>query len=92
MLTYTLDITEKSQWLRTTPGTAALAQPYYVTEAGLFFAGERFVTERTDKDSYLILYTFSGEGVLTQDGPADSGNCSDPGLPQAAALRNRCRL
>ena len=68
MLTYTLDITEKSQWLRTTPGTAALAQPYYVTEAGLFFAGERFVTERTDKDSYLILYTFSGEGVLTQDG------------------------
>jgi hypothetical protein len=68
MLTYTLDIDEKSQWLRTTPGTVALAQPYYVTEAGLFYAGERFMTERTDKDSYLILYTFSGEGFLTQDG------------------------
>ena len=68
MLTYPLDIDEKSQWLRTTPGTVALAQPYYVTEAGLFYAGERFMTERTDKDSYLILYTFSGEGFLTQDG------------------------
>ena len=70
MLTYTLDITKESQWLRTTPGTVALAQPYFVTEAGLFYAGERFVTERTDKDSYLILYTFSGEGFLTQDGSA----------------------
>jgi len=68
MLTYTLDITEKSQWIRTTPGTAALAQPYFVTEAGLFYAGSRFVTERSDKDSYLIFYTFSGEGFLTQDG------------------------
>ncbi len=68
MLTYTLDIADKSQWLRTTPGPSALAQPYYVTEAGLFYAGPQFITDRTDKDSYLILYTFSGKGFLTQDG------------------------
>ncbi len=68
MLTYTLDIDKNSMWLRTTPGSVALSQPYYVTEAGLFYAGERFVTERSDKDSYLIFYTISGEGLLTQEG------------------------
>ena len=68
MLTYTLDISKDSRWLRTTPGTVALAQPYYVTEAGLFYAGQHFITERSDKDSYLIFYTFSGEGFLTQEG------------------------
>ncbi|MBO6164521.1 MAG: helix-turn-helix domain-containing protein [Lachnospiraceae bacterium] len=66
MLTYHLDIAPKSQWLRTTPGPAALAQPYFATEAGLFLAGRHFDTARTHKDSYLIFYTLSGEGILTQ--------------------------
>lgn len=68
MLTYNLDIAGHSQWLHTTPGPAALSQPYYVTEAGIFYAGKQFLTSRTHKDSYLIFYTFSGEGFLALEG------------------------
>ena len=36
MLTYNMDVEERSTWLRATPGAAALAQPFYCTEAGPF--------------------------------------------------------
>ena len=36
MLTYNMDVEERSTWLRATPGAAALAQPFYCTEAGNF--------------------------------------------------------
>ena len=68
MLTYTLDIRPDSKWLRTTPGQIALTQPYYATEAGLFFAGRYFDTARTHKNSHLIFYTIAGEGYLSQNG------------------------
>ena len=29
MLTYNMDVEERSTWLRATPGAAALAQPFY---------------------------------------------------------------
>ena len=35
MLTYNMDVEERSTWLRATPGAAALAQPFYCTEAGI---------------------------------------------------------
>ena len=38
MLTYNMDVEERSTWLRATPGAAALAQPFYCTEAGNFMA------------------------------------------------------
>ena len=66
MLTYNLDISEDSLWIRTTPGPTALAQPYYVTEAGRFRAGRRFETSRTHKDSFLLFLTTEGEGQLIQ--------------------------
>ena len=33
MLTYNMDVEERSTWLRATPGAAAQAQPFYCTEA-----------------------------------------------------------
>lgn len=64
MLKYTLDIEPSSLWLRTTPTEFALAQPYYVSEAGVFYARSGFNTQRSFKDSWWIVYTFSGKGIL----------------------------
>ena len=36
MLTYNMDVEERSTWLHATPSAAALAQPFYCTEAGNF--------------------------------------------------------
>ena len=57
MLTYNMDVEERSTWLRATPGAAALAQPFYCTEAGNFYGRAHFATARTDKDSFLLFYT-----------------------------------
>ena len=54
MLTYNMDVEERSTWLRATPGAAALAQPFYCTEAGNFYGRAHFATARTDKESYLL--------------------------------------
>lgn len=67
MLTFNMDVEPCSRWLRTTPGAAALAQPYFCTEAGLFHGRERFATARTDKESYLLLYTLEGTGLIEQN-------------------------
>ena len=47
MLTYNMDVEERSTWLRATPGAAALAQPFYCTEAGNFYGRAHFATART---------------------------------------------
>lgn len=67
MLTFNMDVEPGSRWLRTTPGAAALAQPYFCTEAGLFFGRSRFATARTDKECYLLLYTLDGAGLVEQN-------------------------
>ena len=51
MLTYNMDVEERSVWLRATPNNAVLAQPFYATEAGLFYGRSHFATARTDKES-----------------------------------------
>ena len=66
MLTYNMDVTPESIWKRTTPSEAELAQPYYCTEAGLFYGQQRFSTARTDKESYLLFYTVRGAGLIEQ--------------------------
>lgn len=68
MLTYNMDVTPESLWKRTTPSEAELAQPYYCTEAGVFYAQQHFSTARTDKESYLLFYTLRGAGLIEQDG------------------------
>ena len=68
MLTYNMDVTPESVWKRTTPSGAELAQPYYCTEAGVFYAQQHFSTARTDKESYILFYTLRGAGLIEQDG------------------------
>lgn len=68
MLAYNMDVAPESIWRRTTPGAAELAQPYYCTEAGLFYAQQHFSTARTDKESYLLFYTLRGAGLIEQNG------------------------
>ena len=68
MLTYNMDVTPESVWKRTTPSEAELTQPYYCTEAGVFYAQQHFSTARTDKESYILFYTLRGAGLIEQDG------------------------
>lgn len=68
MLTYNMDVTPESIWKRTTLSEAEHAQPYSCTEAGLFYAQQRFSTARTDKESYILFYTLRGAGLIEQDG------------------------
>ncbi len=67
MLTYELDIERGSLWLRTTPNEFALKQPYFCTEAGIFYARQNFNTIRDYKDSYLLFYTIDGCGLISQN-------------------------
>lgn len=68
MLTYTMDVEKRSTWLRSTPSELERRQPFFCTEAGAFYARERFTTERSSKDSYLVFYTLGGVGRIEQGG------------------------
>ena len=84
MLTYNMDVEPRSQWLRTTPGALALAQPFYCTEAGRFYGRGQFSTARTDKESYILFYTRRGAGLIEQ-------NSTQVLLPEGQALLLNCR-
>ena len=84
MLTYNMDVEERSLWLRATPGVAVLAQPFYCTEAGYFYGRSRFATARTDKESYILFYTVAGAGLIEQD-------AQQVELPAGSALLLNCR-
>lgn len=84
MLTYNMDVEPRSRWLRTTPGAAALAQPYRCTEAGLFYGNAHFSTARSDKESFILFYTLAGAGLIEQ------GDARVTLLPGQALLLN-CR-
>lgn len=84
MLTYNMDVEERSVWLRATPGAAAMAQPFYCTEAGNFYGRAHFATARTDKESYILFYTLSGSGLIEQ-------NDQRIELPAGSALLLNCR-
>lgn len=68
MLVNTMDIEQRSRWLRSTPGPLELAQPFYCTEAGYFYARRNYVASRSNIKSYLVFYTVSGAGEVYQDG------------------------
>lgn len=92
MLTYNMDVTPESVWKRTTPSEAELAQPYYCTEAGVFYARQHFSTARTDKESYLLFYTLRGAGLIEQGGkPCGTQHRAGAAaeLPHAAELLYR---
>ena len=66
MLTYNMDVEPASVWKRTTLTPTARAQPFYCTEAGLFYGRKHFSTARTDKESWLLFYTIQGSGLIEQ--------------------------
>lgn len=68
MLTYTMDVEERSRWIVATPSAIAAAQPYFASEVGDFYARSRFVTARSDKNSFIVFYTLGGAGVIRQGG------------------------
>ena len=68
MLVYNLDIEPGSLWLRSTPSEFATKQPFFCTEAGIFYARCDFNTSRDYKDSYLLFYTVEGCGIIRQNG------------------------
>ncbi len=61
-----MDIDEKSRWIMATPNEFGVTLPFICSEAGDFLAGKSFYTERDYKNSYWLVYTLQGEGVLTQ--------------------------
>ena len=68
MLTYTMDVEERSRWIVSTPSAVEAAQPYFCSEVGDFYARGRFSTARSDKNSFILFYTLGGEGVVRQGG------------------------
>ena len=84
MLTYTMDIEKRSTWFRSTPSETGRSLPFFCTEAGTFYARERFVTERSHNDAYLVFYTLGGAGIIEQEGQSVT-------LGQNQALLMDCR-
>ena len=84
MLTYTMDVEDRSRWIISTPSAAELAQPYYCSEVGDFYARSRFATARSDKNSFILFYTLGGEGTVHQGGQTVR-------LPKGTALLMDCR-
>ena len=68
MLTYTMDVEERSRWIVSTPSAAETAQPFYCSEVGDFYARDKFTTARSNKNSYLVFYTLGGRGRVRQGG------------------------
>lgn len=64
MLNYCLDLTDKSQWSVSAPSISRPLFPFSASEAGLFYAGPRYFTERSEKDNYLLLFTLTGKGKV----------------------------
>lgn len=60
-------IKDNSIWNTTTPMQTALSMPLYALEAGLFYAYKDYRVERNYHDSYLLLYTIRGLGIVRTD-------------------------
>ena len=59
---------EDSIRLIATPSKSAKTAYFYVQEIGYFKTKEPYFTERANLDSYLIIYTLSGKGILKYRG------------------------
>lgn len=64
---YSEKIADKSLWFTATPSQMALALPFYITEAGHFYAEPDYNVSREQHDSYLFIYTLKGCGALQSD-------------------------
>ena len=62
MLKYNLDIDKNSKWIIGAQPEVIKTFPFYCTEAGEFFAGKKYYTERDSRSGYQLIYTVSGCG------------------------------
>lgn len=59
-----IHVDETSVWLSATPTAYTRQLPFHITEAGCFYAGQDYRIERDFHDSFLLLYTICGSGVV----------------------------
>jgi AraC family transcriptional regulator len=59
-----MDISKKSKSLSHTPSLSASKLPFIVNGLGTFHAGKAYFTEREESDNYLLIHTFSGNGII----------------------------
>lgn len=78
-------ISDKSTWITLTPTPITQTFPFYVTEAGVFYAYRDYSVKRNLHESYMLLYTHSGEGIVS------TGNIT-VSLPQGHAVIINCRV
>ena len=65
---YNEPISDLSKWITATPTDTALSLPFYLTEAGHFYADPDYCIDRAAHDSFLFLYTRSGCGQINSNG------------------------
>ncbi len=61
----TMDTIEQhSVWITATPSATTQAFPFYIMEAGHFHAHEDYSLKREQHNSFLLLYTLKGKGIV----------------------------
>ncbi len=88
MAKYNENIYDDSIWITATPTLASLSLPFMATESGHFIAYEGYSVSREFHDSFLLIYTVKGTGVITSNGseaaiPAGNGIVIDCRTPHA---------
>lgn len=64
MRKYDENISDSSVWITATPTPLAKTLTFYITEAGHFIADCDYEIKRDMHNSFLLLYTIKGEGVV----------------------------
>lgn len=72
---YEENISDQSLWMTATPTPLAQTLPFYITEAGQFAAGCNYCIRRNTHDSFLLLYTISGQGFVQTNETAMQLSC-----------------
>ncbi len=67
-LKYQLDMLKKPTWRFVNPGEFSKENLIYIQECGKFCSGKNYYTKRSGLDSYLIMFTLSGKGILEYGG------------------------
>ena len=63
-LNYYQDLLDKSYGIAHTPALISRKLPFLLEAIGHYYEGKDYFTEREFMDTYLILYTISGQGIL----------------------------
>lgn len=73
---YEEKISDSSLWMTATPTPLAKTLPFFISEAGHFLAETDYRVQRDTHDSFLMIYTLSGQGAVQTEG---SGTLLPPG-------------